>query len=55
MTLHDALNAMYHGRVKTGVTAEYLLLREAVRQLTREQVIEIENLNIPLVAEFAKE
>jgi len=44
MTLHECLEAMYRGTVGTGVTAEYLLLREAVRQLTPEQVREIEAL-----------
>ena len=44
MTLHECLETIYRGTAGTGVTTEYLLLREAVRQLTPEQVREIESL-----------
>lgn len=44
MTLFECLDALHRGQVKPGVTAEYLLLREAVRQLTPDQVRAIEAL-----------
>ena len=42
MTLHEALDRVYQSG---GCTAEYLLLRQAVRSLTPEQVAEIERLS----------
>lgn len=44
MTLHEALDRVYQHR---GCSAEYLLLRQAVRALTPDQVREIEALNEP--------
>lgn len=44
VSLHECLEAIHRGTVGTGMTTEYLLLREAVRQLTPEQVKEIESL-----------
>ena len=44
MTLNEALNRLYSGTVVPGPSAEYYLLREAVRQLTPAQVREIEEL-----------
>lgn len=42
MTLYEALDRVYRSG---GLTAEYLLLRQAVRALTSEQVTEIEQLS----------
>lgn len=44
VSLHECLEAVYRGTTKKGMTTEYLLLREAVRQLTPEQVSKIESL-----------
>lgn len=44
MTLHEALDKVY---VATGHSAEWLLLREAVRSLTEPQVRAIEALSEP--------
>ena len=41
MTLHEALDRVYQSG---GLTAEYILLRQAVRSLTPEQVAEIERI-----------
>lgn len=47
MTLNEALDRVY---ARHGTSAEYLLLRQAVRALTPEQVAEIEALSIePLI------
>lgn len=54
MTLHEALNRVYCRQVEYGITAEYLLLREAIRQLTAQQVEEINQLNIPFIAELVR-
>lgn len=44
MSLHEALERLYNGSFEAGLSVEYLLLRQAVRQLTPEQVKEIEAL-----------
>ncbi len=41
MSLHEALDHLYRGQVPPGLSAEYLLLRQAVRELTPEQVASI--------------